>query len=277
MSRIRHLAALGSATLLVAAGVFALRAASRARQAESRVARARVVREQWAESLAASKAPADRAPDARRSTADSTEPPSPANASPGASQNEDASDARQLRALRASARLQFGRLLLSLSLPPEQADAFVQCIAAHHRTLLLLSDSTQDTRPTLPSSIASENARFEAEVKALLGEPDYEKYREFQRTLPLWRCVTELAIQLHDTPTPLTPPQAGQLAAVLIASATNARGQVASAPLDWNASLAQAAAFLSAPQLEMLTALKERRELVLRLNRMIAREARENH
>jgi hypothetical protein len=277
MSRIRHVAALGSAALLVAAGVFALRAVSRAHEAESRVARARVVREQWAESLAASKAPADRAPDARRSTADSTEPPSPANTSPGASRNEDASNARQLRALRASARLQFGRLLLSLSLPPEQADAFLQGIAAHHRTLLMLSDSAQDTRPSLPSSIASENARFEAEVKALLGEPDYEKYREFQRTLPLWRCVTELAVQLYDTPTPLTPPQAEQLAGVLIGGATNARGQIASAPADWNAALGQAAAFLSAPQLEMLSALKDRRELMLRLNRMIARETRDNH
>jgi len=277
MSRIHAAAVLGAAALLIAAGVSALRAVSRAHEAESRLAHARSVRERWAASLAASRNPPPRIPTVRGSTDDLPGPASQANAFLDATLNDESIEASHDRALRASAQLQFGRLLRSLSLPPERADAFLQCIAAHHRKLLLLSTAAREIGAGVPPSILSENARFEAEMKALLGEQDDQKYLEYQRTLPLWNCVTELAVQLYDTPTPLTPPQAEQLAGVLIGGATNARGQIASAPADWNAALGQAAAFLSAPQLEMLSALKDRRELMLRLNRMIARETRDNH
>jgi hypothetical protein len=272
MNRTRHLAALGAATLLIAAVVLAVRAMSRAHHAENQLAAAQRQHDAWAKTFADARARA-----ARSSTNRLPAPAAPAVAPDDAVTNAAPVDARHERALRASAQLQFGRLLRSLALPPERADAFLHCIAEHNRALLLLSTATRDARTGVPPAIVSENARFGAELKALLGEQDYDKSREFERTQPLWSYVSALAVELYDGPTPFPPPQAEQLAGVLVTNATDAHGRLAAAPLDWDATLAQAAAFLSAPKLEMLAAIKDRRELQLRLNRMIGREARENH
>src|SRR5688572_21170573 len=54
-------------------------------------------------------------------------------------------------------------------------------------------------------------ARFKSDMTELLVSDGYEAYQQFQRTLPHWSHVTNLATHLFRTETPLQPAAATQL------------------------------------------------------------------
>ena len=271
-----------SAVVVSLAGTFATREFLRARLAVQKLEKLRREFAQWQRKVVELEAaPRDRV----HATSDKSDQLNPSAHAPTRensreSPSADALAAMHLQALEAEAQLNFDRFFRARGLASAQASAVTHRVAELNRSTLELSTkATSEARgdPSHPAAIAfakardEANARFEADMTALLGREGYEEYQRFQRTLPHWSHVTTLATHLFRTETPLQPVQAMQLAQIIIANATNPQGVITRTPSNWNLVFSQAGAILSPSQLEMFTALKERSDLHQQLNRMIIR------
>lgn len=106
--------------------------------------------------------------------------------------------------------------------------------------------------PALVALRAEETARFEGELKDLLGEDGRKRFDEYQRNAVERRAVSELVSNLALTPTPLSPEQGRQFAATLKEVGFRERkGDLTM----WNDLAARSQAFLSPPQLAELQAM----------------------
>ena len=123
------------------------------------------------------------------------------------------------------------------------------------------------------ASIEAENTRYRADLADLVGPDSARAVQEFPREFRSWSQSGNLATHLYDTDTPLTSPQGRQLAATLVAAATDANGRLTPTPADWDAVFAQAAGFLSPPQLAVLKTLHEHDVLWSQLNRLRSKAA----
>jgi len=90
------------------------------------------------------------------------------------------------------------------------------------------------------------------QLRGVLGDAGTAKLQDFNRTLPAENVVTGIATKAGLESAPLSSDQATQLAQVMVANSPEyaAGRSVNPATVDWNATLAQASAFLSPAQLQ---------------------------
>jgi hypothetical protein len=90
------------------------------------------------------------------------------------------------------------------------------------------------------------------QLRGLLGDAGTAKLQDFNRTLPAERVVTDIATKAGLESAPLSSDQAAQLAQAMVANSPEyaAGRSVNPATVDWDATLAQAGAFLSPAQLQ---------------------------
>ena len=100
---------------------------------------------------------------------------------------------------------------------------------------------------------------LQAQVSERLGPAIGEKFAEALRTREVRGVADQLAVQMFYTEAPLSGTQSAQLRQVLLAAAPGAASggeQLLLETLDWDRVLIQAPAFLAAPQLSALEALR---------------------
>ena len=206
----------------------------------------------------------------------------PASVGASADSNPSASSPKAVAALRtearkADARATFGPFFHTLGLSPEKTAAIIERFALYlsNRDKLFTEipagpqiDANDPMALSVKTRLAEEDAHYNAAIESILGPDDFHRFEQFQREARFWSQASNLATQLYATETPLTPPQARQLVAVLVAGATNAHNEIVQTVPNWEAVFNQAAGFLSPPQLEVLKAIHENDDLWRQLNRM---------
>jgi RNA polymerase sigma factor (sigma-70 family) len=148
---------------------------------------------------------------------------------------------------RAQTAGRYGLFFKSLGLTPAQIARF------NDLSVQGVSDSTKGPNGELVRySVAGDATEARKQMRELLGEEGYRRYREFADSgMPAWQSTAELAGALFDTATPLSPEQGEEIFHVL------AEGKVATAwssfrQYDWSAIMPQARRILSEPQLATL-------------------------
>ncbi len=157
--------------------------------------------------------------------------------------------------LRAQTAGIYGPHFKKLNLSPEQVARFLE--------LSMQGASAQFTGPngaSLVYRLDGERAEAQRELRALLGEEGFSRYREFSNSaLPAFQTALRLAAALYRT-TPLTMAQADQLQDLLMQGRTT----VAWSPrpqFDWPAIEANARLILSERQLMGLAHLRAQDEV----------------
>jgi RNA polymerase sigma factor (sigma-70 family) len=118
-------------------------------------------------------------------------------------------------------------------------------------------------------------AELEARLHELLGDGGYAQYRDFDRELRsgVRNAADQLVRSHYFSATPLSPEQVHQLTATIgrnSADFQSGRG-AALETLDWDNTMNEATAFLSAPQLRALTALREKAQFGRAMNEAVNR------
>jgi len=185
----------------------------------------------------------------------------PASVGASADSNPSASSPKAVAALRTEARKADARATFALYL--SNRDKLFTEIPAGPQI-----DANDPMALSVKTRLAEEDAHYNAAIESILGPDDFHRFEQFQREARFWSQASNLATQLYATETPLTPPQARQLVAVLVAGATNAHNEIVQTVPNWEAVFNQAAGFLSPPQLEVLKAIHENDDLWRQLNRM---------
>ena len=221
---------------------------------------------------------------------ETTPPPSPATSLTGDSISSspvltsETIDTLRMESAKADARRALGPLFRELGLSPEKVATIVDRIALCESTrsaLLAEIPPTARNNPNDPialsvkARLAEEEFRYHSDLDAMLGSENSRRFEEFQREVPFWSQVSNLATQLYASDTPLSPAQAHQLATVLIAGATDASGQITRTVSNWDDVFVQARGFLTPSQIDALKTLHDHDELWKQLNRLRAKAARE--
>ena len=139
----------------------------------------------------------------------------------------------------------YHRLYQELGMTDAQVEAFEQIMIGGVSTTYGAGTDTV----TLDAAPAMPWAEKEQRIRQLLGERDFQRFDEFQRS-PQDSRIVQLASALYFTDTPLTAEQGAQLQKVLAECNRTGRDQL---PAEyWATVRGQAAAFLSEPQLAAL-------------------------
>jgi hypothetical protein len=148
----------------------------------------------------------------------------------------------------------YNRLFKALALTPAQIDRFLdlQCVGGG----VILA--TPDSQPLLYALGGKVKAAKE-ELRALLGEAGYKKFRDYEASISGLQTVTQLGGTLSCTTEPLTTPQGERLLEILAASKT-VKNWTARLEYDWNAILRDSRPVLSEQQLSYLEDLRAQDE-----------------
>lgn len=168
----------------------------------------------------------------------------------------------RLAAVQASDVMHYGTLFRRLGLSPDQIDQFSRIMLRHREQLWDLRDVLDEA--AAQGAVATEAeaavAKLRAEARtecdsaqrALLGDGGYRELREYERTLPARRIVSDIAGTAVLADIPFSPQQAEQLTTILANASSDYReGKAATdRTIDWAAADAQARGVLSAEQWE---------------------------
>ena len=141
----------------------------------------------------------------------------------------------------------YGPLFKSLGLTPAQIAQFIDLAS---QGITGITDGPNGE--PMFYSLGGDGAEARKQLRAMLGEDGYRRYREFTDSgVRAWQSTNELAAALFDTPTPLTPKQGENIFRIL----TEGRVATPTSPLreyDWAAIMPKAERILSEPQLATL-------------------------
>jgi RNA polymerase sigma factor (sigma-70 family) len=104
---------------------------------------------------------------------------------------------------------------------------------------------------------ALDPAEERAQLIAVLGDPGFERYRQYRRDMAALDVASNLASLSCSTPAPLGPQQAKDVASIVAAAQKQSGGSIS---CDWDAVISRASAVLSPPQMEQLQLLRTRAE-----------------
>jgi hypothetical protein len=193
--------------------------------------------------------------------------------------DEEIAENPQLRHLiaqsyRARFKISYGPLFRELGLKPGEIDRFGTLQLRMFSDIYDLQQAARLQNPGSPPGDPALGAmedkiagQRDAALRELLGEPGFQKYTQYEATLPVQPLVNGLAADLYYSPTPLTAPEAGQLAQIIAAQLPPRTGVTLGLPkidagaLDWDNILSQAQGSLLPEQFAALQSLRAKAEL----------------
>ncbi len=177
----------------------------------------------------------------------------------------------QLQASAAAMRLQYGVLYESLHLSRDQIAQFESLMLERQKALYdtfaaARAEGVSVDDPLLTQLRDPAQSIIDEKLKALLGEPGYQVFRDFNKAPngSARMVAGNLASSLYYTDAPLTAAQGEQLTQLIAANtaAPIGSGVMRSIPEpDWSTIYATAGTFLNAEQLSALQAANERQRL----------------
>jgi hypothetical protein len=197
----------------------------------------------------------------------------------GAFLDEEIAENPQLRHLiaqsyRAKFRISYGPLFRELGLKPEQIDRFGNLQLKLFSDIYDLQQAARLQNPGSPPGDPALGAmedklasQRDAALRELLGDSGFQKYTQYEATLPVQPVVNGLAADLYYSPTPLTAQEAGQLTTIIASQIPPRTGvslglpKIDAGALDWDSILAQAQGSLLPQQLAALKSLRAGAEL----------------
>ncbi len=155
----------------------------------------------------------------------------------------------------------YAPLFSALGLSPEQQKQVLELMA--RRSDLGLSWFTNDGTPAgeIGTGVNDLSAdQVQAQLRALLGTAQYQKYVDFDRGIGAQNLVQQLAGNLYATGAPITQAQANQLVQVLAQSSADyqaGKGMWGAQQINWDVALANAQPILADAQLAALKNLRQ--------------------
>jgi hypothetical protein len=190
---------------------------------------------------------------------------------------EEIAENPQLRRLlaqsyRAQFKISYGPLFRELGLKPEEIDRFGNLQLKMFSDIYDLQQAARLQGSSGESQVLADmedkiTSQRDAGLRGLLGESGFQKYTEYESTLPAQPLVNSLAANLYYSPTPLTAPQADQLSKIIAAEIPprpkNSIGlpKTDAGALNWDNILSQAQASLLPGQVAALQTLRAQAEL----------------
>lgn len=171
---------------------------------------------------------------------------------------------------RARVNFKYAELFRKLALTPAQIARFQELVASAGMGSDGPDGKDMSLNWTGPKS-QEDAKRTESELRELLGADGMSLYRKVLNQSESITVATHLAGSLWFSDTPLSPTQADQLTEVLHKNRTIKDGSFRL--VNWEAAMAQAGKFLSAPQLALLDAERVHDELRLAMNRPMSSAA----
>ena len=156
---------------------------------------------------------------------------------------------------RAELQRRYGVMFQTLNLTLGQREKFKDIVAAKVARdtdlgAAAMAQGLDFDDPVIRKLADESRKQLDTELRAELGEKNFQAYQEFDRSIPLRGFVDGFAVQVAMTD-PLTPAQATQLAEVLVAATPAAEPghSLDPARVDWPIVDRRAAQFLSPTQL----------------------------
>jgi len=167
--------------------------------------------------------------------------------------------ALEATAFRAGLGWKFGPFYRARNLASEKVAALEALAVRHHETendikAVASAQNEAADGPAVTALEKQENDQYDASLRALLGETDFQSFKYYDRAAPVYGIVDYLANNLALSSEPLTTPQVDQVLKILADSSSNyQRGGVATRmTIDWPTAMGQAEGVLSPAQFEVL-------------------------
>lgn len=197
------------------------------------------------------------------------------------------------RQQQAALDLRYAALFKALSLPAAQLDKFKSLLLEKQTVMqdVMMAAREQGLDPrTDPEGfrklVSTTQADLDASLKAVLGDPAYTQYEQYQQAQPQRNVLTQLQQSLSYTDAPLSDTQAAQLMQILAATATTPAaggppeggrggpmggggGGVGPAALITTQTIAQAQSVLTATQLQALQQLQQTQQAQQQLEQIM--------
>lgn len=258
-----------TALAVVAAGGLALRQADARSAASDELAALTATTKTLAEQVQHAKAAAAKPSTAAAPASAAAMAPTRPRSLPGPGEVADREESRaflrehpELRAafaalVRAGLFDEYGELIRTLGLTEEQAERFI-AVLAKGRT-----HAVGQHQLTLSERDFSSPREFGNEIRAVIGEEGYQKYREVGQQRLVRGLEREMTQALYTTPTPLMPAQASDLKRLVEAAAADpSLGKPYTShwwyfpPERWDRLMSEAAKTMLEPQLDALRNLR---------------------
>ena len=175
---------------------------------------------------------------------------------------------------RAQFKIRYGPLFHELGLRPEEIDRFGNLQLKMFSDIYDLQQAARlrnpGAAPDDPALAGLEDkiaGQRDAALRDLLGEPGFQKYTQYEATLPAQPLVNSVAANLYYSPTPLSAQEAAQLTRIIAAqippSPRDSFGlpKVDAGSLNWDNILSQAQGALLPGQVAALQSLRAQAEL----------------
>jgi hypothetical protein len=154
-------------------------------------------------------------------------------------------------------------LYAKLKLNPEQVDRFEMLLIEYEG----ISTGGPSGAMMLRPGTGMARDEVEQRVRALLGEENFQAYRDATRTAGAQQFTTALATALYFTDTPLTAAQAEQVGRLVADSPR--RPDRPGTTSDWEQLIQRARGFLSEPQLAAIARIRAQEDFGFTMKSMV--------